>query len=126
MFALTCLLRPEDVTPFTLMGESDTTVDNIYLDNSNAGEQSTHFKMLLYEEHLPKLYELFPQEKDAIDKFIDISNKAMLFVKVYIASRLLPKWLQRVYWSLVPSSITSVAGVTAQEILPTLTGNKKV
>lgn len=50
----------------------------------------------------------------------------MLFVKLYIASRLMPKWMQRLYWTLVPQSIMEVASLTAEEILPKLTSNKKL
>lgn len=126
VFALTCLLRPQDVTPFDLMGEADGTVDNIFLDKSSAGGDTTHFKMLMHEKHLPKLYAMFPNEKEAIDIYMDISNKAMLFVKLYIASRLMPKWMQRIYWSFVPPAIIHVAALTAEEVLPTLTSNKKL
>ena len=50
----------------------------------------------------------------------------MLFVKLFIAARLMPKWMQTIYWNLVPSSITEVASVTAEEILPKLTRNNKL
>ena len=65
VFALTCLLQPADVTPFTLMGEEDGTVDNIYLHLNNTSSSSLplseknncvsdlHFKMLLHEKYLP-------------------------------------------------------------------------
>lgn len=129
VFALTCLLRPADVTPFTLMGEADGTVDNIYLNVVNAvstNPGNIHFKMTIYEKYLPELYRLFPDEKKALDEFMKISNDAMIFIKVYIASRLFPQWLQKWYWKLVPKNITDVASVTAEDILPKLTKNKKL
>jgi all-trans-retinol 13,14-reductase len=126
VFALTCLLRPMDVTPFDMMGEADSTIDNIYLDKSSVGGDITHFKMLLHEKHLPKLYAMFPHDKEAIDTFIDISDKAVLFIKLYIIARLMPKWIQRVYWTLVPQSVIEVASLTSEEILPQITSNKKL
>ena len=39
-------------------------MDNIYLDKSAVGGDVTHFKMLLHEKHLPKLYAMFPKEKE--------------------------------------------------------------
>ena len=77
-------MRPQDITPFDLMGESDGTVDNIFLDKSSSGGDISHFKMLLHEKHLPKLYAMFPDEKEAINKFMDISNKVLVSGEILI------------------------------------------
>ena len=126
IFALTCGKKPREVTPFKIMGENDDdVVDKIYLYTSENKVQP--FSMRYKEKHLPLLYETFPDEKEAIDKFIRLSNDAMDFVKIFIALRLLPLSLQRFAWKyLVPSRYVKVAACTASELLPTLTTNKQL
>jgi all-trans-retinol 13,14-reductase len=155
IFALTCLKRPADVTAFDIMGEPDGTVDKVYLvppekyvsnghfeqsseeSNDNAATVKDAvsvqkaggvlpFNMKYREAHMADLYAQFPEEKKALDEFIRISNNSMLFVKVFIFSRLLPRWLQRYYWSMVPTRVTASVGLTAKELLPTLTSNKRL
>jgi all-trans-retinol 13,14-reductase len=128
VFALTCLLRPQDVTPFDIMGEADGTIDNIYLSNSNAkGGNDLHFKMIMNEKHIADLYKMYPEEKGALDKYMQLSNDGMAFVKYYIFSRLLPQWLQQYYWAyIVPKRIIASASSTAEEVLPKLTSNKQL
>jgi hypothetical protein len=130
IFALTCLKKPKDVTPFVLMGEEDGTVDKIYLVDPQSSKSKVNtvepFKMKYRETHLAQLYQEFPEEKKAIDEYIKISNNAMHYVKIYLFSRLLPKWLQKIYWWLIPKSITSTAELTAKDILPKLTKNNKL
>jgi all-trans-retinol 13,14-reductase len=126
VFALTCLLSPEDVTPFDIMGEADGTIDNIYLSKSKAGDD-LHFKMIMNEKHIPDLYKMYPEEKDALDKYMQLSNDGMAFVKYYIFSRLLPQWLQQYYWAyIVPKRVVASASSTAEEVLPKLTSNKQL
>jgi phytoene dehydrogenase-like protein len=48
-------------------------------------------------------------------------------VKYFLFARLLPQWLQSLYWQLiVPRSLIEVASQTAKEILPKLTSDKKL
>jgi all-trans-retinol 13,14-reductase len=134
IFALTCLKKPKHVAPFALLGESDGTVDKIYL--TPPVEYTINkkvdfcdlvpFKMKYEEAHLSDLYAQFPDEKKAIDAFMKISIDSMNFVKIYLFGRLLPKWLQKLYWKIVPRSITDSAKVTASELLPKLTSNKRL
>jgi all-trans-retinol 13,14-reductase len=138
IFALTCLKRPDDVTTFDIMGEADGTVDKIYLvppsayvtekDNKLSTDCNVApFCMKLKETHMAELYAQFPGEKSALDKYMKVSNDCMLYVKVMIFSRLLPRWLQKYIW-LLPnvSDILYSVGKTAKEILPTLTSNKRL
>lgn len=130
IFALTCLKKQRDVIPFHLMGEEDGTVDKIYLVDPDALKADDKivdpFTMKFKEAHIKTLYDQFPDEKHAIDEYIRISNNAMTYVKVYLLSRLLPRWLQNIYWTLIPSHIIAPAQETAKDLLPRLTSNKKL
>ena len=56
-----------------------------------------------------------------------ISNDAMMFVKVFIAIRLLPKNIQEFCWKwFVPQRIKMSASLTAKELLPRLTADKQL
>ena len=126
IFQLTCLKSEDEVTPFDLMGDHNDVVDKIYLRPTNSNEANIKpFNMKHKEKHLEQLYKDFPNEHKAIDEFITVSDRAMLFVKYFIASRLLPQWLQTLYWKyIVPKNLIDVASQTAKEILPKLTNNK--
>lgn len=129
IFALTCLKSPHEVTPFDLMGDKDDVVDKIYLRQpDNTSENNVQpFNMKLHEKHLTQLYADFPNEKKALDEFMVISDRAMLFVKYFLFARLLPQWMQTLYWRfVVPQSLVKVASQTAKEILPKLTSDKKL
>jgi hypothetical protein len=69
---------------------------------------------------------MFPREHAAIDQYMQQSNYAMHYVKLFLFSRLLPQWMQDIFWLFVPKFITDTAAVTAQELLPKLTKNKKL
>ena len=134
LFALTCGLKPSDVCPFDLMGDEQNTVDKIYLvppeeyvvNNSNGQCNSNPFCMKLHEAHLPELYATFPEEKTAIDTFLRVANDAMTYVKLFLLSKTMPKWLQSVYWRLVPPRFIAPVATTAKELLPSITKNKKL
>eukprot|EP00602_Paraphysomonas_sp_CaronLab_P009590 CAMPEP_0185019196 /NCGR_PEP_ID=MMETSP1103-20130426/1822_1 /TAXON_ID=36769 /ORGANISM="Paraphysomonas bandaiensis, Strain Caron Lab Isolate" /LENGTH=629 /DNA_ID=CAMNT_0027549385 /DNA_START=109 /DNA_END=1998 /DNA_ORIENTATION=- len=129
IFALTCGKKESDVCPFELMGDSNSTVDKIHLhniQNSSNNFRVPSFDMQLHEAHMKRLYNEFPHDRKALDEFMRMSNRAMDFVKVFLGMRLLPKWLQRIMWNLVPRSMMDVVSQTAEEILPRLTSNKKL
>lgn len=131
IFALTCLKSVEDACPFDLMGDENNVVDKIYLRNpeesASAAAQVKSFDMKHKEAHLAQLYADFPNEHKALDEFMVISDRAMLFVKYFIFARLLPQWMQTLYWQyVVPRSLIAVASQTAKEILPKLTTNKRL
>ena len=124
VFALTCGKKPKDVCQFEIMGEDDGTVDKIYLVKPNE-KLVEPFNMKYKEKHIDELYKMFPTEKRAIDEYMRISNDALLFVKVFIALRLLSKNIQEFCWKwLVPGRIVKSASLTAKELLPQLTNDK--
>ncbi len=124
IFALTTGKIEKDVCQFELMGDSNSTVDKINLVDMN-NNNKLMFEMKYKEKHMKELYDLFPEEKDALDKFIIISNNAMLYVKVFIGLRLLPKWLQKFLWKyIIPKSVSEPTSLTAKELLPKITSNK--
>jgi all-trans-retinol 13,14-reductase len=128
IFALTCGKKESDVCQFDLMGDSFSTVDKIHLHNSLSPSSTVvpPFNMKLHEQHMTDLYAAFPEERKGLDQFMALSDKAMLFVKIFLGMRLFPKWMQNMLWKLVPSSILNVVACTAEEILPTLTSNKRL
>lgn len=141
LLALTTGLKESEVCKFDLMGEEDGTVDKIYLvppkPNAKIQEGVSPFLMKYKETHIQDLYNLFPEEKQALNKYMKISNLSMDYVKVLIAARLFPRKWQQFYWkSIIPwfygskfdteKNATSGVSETAQEILPKLTGNKKL
>jgi all-trans-retinol 13,14-reductase len=129
VFQLTCLKSESEVTPFDLMGDEQDVVDKIYLRQPDAVNEKAAqpFNMKHKEKHLAQLYADFPNEKKALDQYMVISDRAMLFVKYFLFARLLPQWLQSLYWKLiVPRSLIEVASQTAKEILPKLTSDKKL
>lgn len=127
LLALTCLKKPKDCLPFDMMLEEDGCIDKICLINQDKPDEiDTTFRMKYKETHLPQLYEMFPHEKEGLDMFMKVSNRSMEFVKVFLASRLLPKWLQKLYWALVPASIKDSAAHTAKELLPTFIKDRKL
>jgi all-trans-retinol 13,14-reductase len=138
LFALTCLKKPSDCLPFDLMTEDDGTVDKIFMVgpadsrgsvNANASAEEppvVPFRMKYKETHLPALYEMFPEEKEGIDKYLKLSTNSMHFVKVFLLSKLLPKWLQSLLWTIVPGSFTAPAAETAKELLPKFITNKRL
>lgn len=132
IFALTCLKKFPDTCQFPLMGETDGTVDKIYLHPVNVNDPTQNnpavaaFNMKFTEAHLQQLYAEFPEERKAIDQFMQLSNDAMLYVKLFLFARLLPQWMQRIYWKFVPSHIIYTASKTAEELLPKLTSNTRL
>lgn len=124
IFALTCLKRPSDVTPFDIIGEEDQTMDKIYL--SNDAMPMDEFRMQYKELHMKKIYEMYPEEKAGLDEYIKLSDRSMLYVKFLLFSRLVPKCLQDLYWWFVPQSLKDTAGRTAKEILPKIIKNDRL
>lgn len=123
VLALTCLKKPRDCVPFDMMTEEDGTIDKLYLvDQDPSVKPSSDFlnplRMKYGESHLQEIYRQFPHEQKGIDAFLRLSNRAMEFIKYFMLARLFPKWLQRLFWRCMPSSIMEVANHTAQELLP--------
>lgn len=124
LFALTCLKKPKDCVPFDLMTEEDGTIDKIcYM---QAGKEKDVLRMRYHEEHVAELFERFPHEAEGLRRYMEMSNNAMLFVKYFFIARLLPKWMQSLFWACVPSAVTDTAHYTAQELLPKIIRDKKL
>lgn len=127
LFAMTCFKPLWAVPSFDIMGDASDTLDKIYLFPYKHPEaKAAAFNMKNREAHLKQLYADYPEEKEALDKYMVISNRAMVYVKFYLFARLLPQWLQSLYWKLVPSCYIETASLTAEEILPRLTSNKRL
>ena len=127
LLALTTGKKTQECTQFELMGEKDGTVDKIYLVNPDgtAADKKLHpFCMRHGETHWDQLLEIFPDEKECLKHFTILSDRSMVFVKVYCLIRLFPKYLQEWIWYwFVPRSITDPVNITAKELLPTITNN---
>lgn len=128
--ALTCLKKPKDCVPHDLMLEKDGTIDRLYLvePDTDVSKPSfyTPFRIQHHEPHLARIYEQFPDERAGLDKYMELSDHGMLFVKLFVLARLFPKYLQKLFWWLVPSSVIEVAASTAKEVLPKIIRSKKL
>lgn len=125
LFALTCLKKPKDCLPFDLMTEADGTIDKIFLVGPD-GNCTEPFRMKFGETHLRQLYEMFPGETKGINWYLKVSSDSMHFVKAFLLSKLFPKWLQTLYWQLVPSRFIDAASITAKDLLPRFIRNKRL
>ena len=127
LLALTTGKKTRDCTQFKLMGEENGTVDKIYLvrpDGSAVDKRLYPFCMKHGETHWSQLLEIFPQENECLKQFTILSDRSMVFVKVYCFIRLFPKYLQEWIWScFVPRNIVDPVNTTAKELLPTITEN---
>lgn len=66
-------------------------------------------------------------ETKAIDEYMKISDDSQVFVKIFLALRLLPRYIQDICWKyLVPTRIIKSASLTAKELLPQLTTDKQL
>lgn len=125
IFALTTGKKESDVCPFDLTGDPTGTADRIFLSSDNS-KVSDAFDMKYKETHIEKLYADYPQDHACLDRYMQLSDDAMLFVKIFIGFRLFPKWLQNILWKFVPSRVMSTVAQTAEELLPKYTNNKKL
>jgi all-trans-retinol 13,14-reductase len=130
LFALTCLKKPKDCIPFDLMTEKDGTIERVFLvdpEQTKLVENSAEpFRVKYKEPHLEEIYRMFPDEKEGIDKYIEASNNSMHFVKVFLLSKLFPKWLQDLYWAFIPSKLLEPVVTTAKDLLPRFIKSKKL
>ena len=120
LLQLTGLKSVEQVPSFDMMGDSEGTFDRVYI-----GDEPV-FNMKHKEAHFERIYELFPKEKAAIDKFKEISEYSIYMTQVIMVSRLLPKFLQPLFWSLIPQRWIEPQLETAEVVLSKITKNKKL
>lgn len=110
---------------YTSSSSSSSTSFSSFKERDDA-QPVVPFNMKYLETHLPELYAMFPEEKQAIDRFLYLSNCAMHYVKVMVFARLLPSWMQSILWALTPRDITFTATVTSKELLDSLTSNLRL
>jgi phytoene dehydrogenase-like protein len=77
-------------------------------------------------QHLPELYRQFPDEKNTIDEFMEMSDCALTCVKLIVASKLLPLSWQPYFWRCVPAKYTVHCRATAKELLQARTSNNRL
>eukprot|EP01065_Artemidia_motanka_P032478 TRINITY_DN39493_c0_g1_i1.p2 TRINITY_DN39493_c0_g1~~TRINITY_DN39493_c0_g1_i1.p2 ORF type:complete len:629 (+),score=238.80 TRINITY_DN39493_c0_g1_i1:80-1888(+) len=114
LFQLACLKTPSEVPQFELMGTKDGTFDRVAIGDAPL------FDMKHGEAHNAKLREMFPDEQAGIDEFMRVSGGSMNGVKYFVLSKLLPAWLQPLYWRLLPRSVTTEQQQTAETLLTKL------
>eukprot|EP00466_Bigelowiella_natans_P017217 jgi/Bigna1/90562/estExt_fgenesh1_pg.C_730053 len=90
------------------------------------GSNKDPFLVKHKEKHLATLYKMFPDEKEAIDAYMAISENAMAAVKLLAFSKLLPLWLQPYFWRLVPSKYMECTRQTGLEVLSKITKNTRL
>ena len=117
---LTALKKESDVPKFELMGDEEGVFDKLYV----GGEKA--FNMKYKEAHLQDLYTQFPNDREAIDKFLELSEYGLHVCKCVILSRLFPKWLQPLFWKCVPSKWVEPQKKTTLAMLSEITTNKKL
>jgi phytoene dehydrogenase-like protein len=106
---------------FEKMGEPDGTFDRIALGDDPP------FSIKHGERHLPDLYERFPDHRADIDAYLDVSEKVLKRFPLFVASKALPKWLQRPWHRFVLGETwRRYAGRTLQEVLEELTDEPRL
>eukprot|EP01060_Flectonema_neradi_P000726 TRINITY_DN10451_c2_g5_i1.p1 TRINITY_DN10451_c2_g5~~TRINITY_DN10451_c2_g5_i1.p1 ORF type:complete len:624 (+),score=131.35 TRINITY_DN10451_c2_g5_i1:71-1873(+) len=120
LLQLTGLKSVDQVPPFEMMGDADGTFDEVYI-----GDEPV-FNMKHKEAHFSEIYKMFPEEKAAIDKFKEISEYSIYMTQVIMVSRLLPKFLQSFFWSMIPKKWIEPQLETAEVVLNRITKNKKL
>jgi all-trans-retinol 13,14-reductase len=105
---------------FEKMGEPDGTFDKIVIGDKPA------FHIKHHEAHLTELRKLFPSPEDqrAIDAYMTISEGLLKATPVYILSKFLPVWLQKIIWRLFLGHFARYSGQTALAVLQQITTNK--
>jgi len=103
---------------FDLLGEEDDTFDKIVLGDSEP------FHIKLQEKHLPQLYKMFPENKDDIKEYLQVSEDAMKSLPLFALSRLFPQWCQNIIQYLFLGTFRKYAGKTGKEVLTSVTKNR--
>ncbi|KAJ9448604.1 Prolycopene isomerase [Diplonema papillatum] len=120
LLQLTGFKKQKDVPQFELLGDGTGTFDNVYIGDAPA------FPIKHKEGHLGELRRMFPDEQKAIDEYLKLSDYGIRVTQVCVFARLLPKWLQGLYWRLIPEAWLAPMRKTAKDVLDSLTDNKKL
>ena len=130
LLALTTGKPVDQCTQFDFMGDDTSTVDKIYCCDASTGvplDGLGPWNMIRKEKHRQSLYDLFPAEKKALDVYFHDSYLSTVYVQLFLFARLLPKYLQRQYWSIcrwLRLDERCCVNVTAKEFLPSITSCK--
>lgn len=97
---------------FELMGEEDGTFDRIALGRDEP------FAIKQKEAHLPDLYAKFPDHREEIDTYMQVSERVLKRFPLFVLSKLFPRWLQKPWIEYVLGDTwEEYAGRTAKEVL---------
>ncbi len=104
------------------MGEADGTFDKIVLGESEP------FLVKHHEAHLPELRRMFPNPEDqaAIDRYMSISEGLLKSTPIYIISKFLPLWMQKLIWRFFLKHFAKYSGQNAVAVLSSITSNKRL
>jgi hypothetical protein len=107
---------------FKKMGEPDGTFDKIVLGDS------APFFIKHHEAHLSELRKMFPSAEDqaAIDQYMTISEGLLKSTPVYILSKFLPLWMQKLIWKFFLKHFAKYSGQPALDVLRGISKNKKL
>jgi len=121
----------EKIPTFARLGgrkgeEGEETFDKVYLWNEGSNEVPVPFLMKHGEKHLEELYKLFPKEKAALDAYLKLTDRVMFSLLPFAISKLLPLWLQKLWWKLCLGTFKTYGGRTAKEVLGELTDDSRL
>eukprot|EP01059_Diplonema_ambulator_P014093 TRINITY_DN2491_c0_g1_i1.p1 TRINITY_DN2491_c0_g1~~TRINITY_DN2491_c0_g1_i1.p1 ORF type:complete len:616 (+),score=247.16 TRINITY_DN2491_c0_g1_i1:49-1848(+) len=120
LLQLAALKKEDQVPPCEMMGDDDGVFDYVHV-----GEEK-RFGLRHREAHLQEIYDMFPEEKKAIDDFVRDAGYGIQMSKFIIIGRLIPRWLQDFYWSLVPKKWLEPQLKTGEEMVKSYTTNKRL
>ena len=78
------------------------------------------------EAHLPQLYADYPEHKEELDEYMRISDKILNGTPIFLLTKLLPLWLQRICWRLFLRDFAKYSGRPAIDVLRELISSKKL
>lgn len=106
---------------FERMGEPDGTFDRIALGDDPP------FAIKHDERHLPDLYARFPEHREDIDRYLEVSERILKRFPFFVAGKALPKWLQKPWHRYVLGETwRRYAGRTVQDVLQELTDEPRL
>ncbi len=106
---------------FERMGEPDGTFDRIALGDDPP------FAIKHGEGHLPDLYARFPDHREEIDRYLEVSERILKRFPFFVMSKALPKWLQKPWHRYVLGETwRRYAGRTVQEVLQEITDEPRL
>ncbi len=106
---------------FEQLGEPDGTFDRLALGNEPP------FSIKNGERHLPDLYEQFPEHHHDIDEYLRISESVLTKFPLFVMSKALPGWLQKLWHRFVLGKTwKEYAGRTLKDVLNEITDEPKL